>query len=202
MMLIRLLLFFPLFGFCNLLIHDENLENESASFQETVNLVVQIIEEQPTAIEDWTGNRIYLVPERISINRVGTCLRQKNSIIQLPSLASDSRGIFLKCGQKLENKEAQEHYDKAAAALRDAVFHSIGVGAVVEIPPLAAIELYNAVQAWKEAAMEYNAGYECEHGPYDPFGKNSSLSDRNTRREANGRNEPPDNSYDPYHSNN
>lgn len=45
----------------------------------------------------------------------------------------------------------------------------MSAGIMVEVPPLALFELYNAVGSWKEAAREYNAGCEardCDH-PYE-----------------------------------
>lgn len=58
-----------------------------------------------------------------------------------------------------ENKQkAQEHFDRAGEALIEAIGHSIGTGITIECPPLALFEGYQAVEAWKEAAHEYNEG--------------------------------------------
>jgi RHS repeat-associated protein len=57
------------------------------------------------------------------------------------------------------SEKAQEHYDNARDALIEAIGHSMAVGASIEIPPIALIEVYNAARCWVEAATEYNAGY-------------------------------------------
>ena len=57
-------------------------------------------------------------------------------------------------------EKAQEHFDNAWEALLEAVIHSMAVAATVEVPPLAAAEVYNATKCWIEAAREYNRGCE------------------------------------------
>lgn len=54
------------------------------------------------------------------------------------------------------------HYDNARESLIDALGHSAAAGITIEVPPLAAYEVYQAVEAWKECAQEYCAGMEAE----------------------------------------
>lgn len=124
--------------------------------------VLQIIAEQPDSIEDWVEDRVYLSPQRIAITRRGAFLYRKASIIPLPPFAVDQKGIFIQCKKEGVSKEAQEHYDKAKEALIDAIGQSIGAGLTIECPPLAIYEGYRAVESWKEAAREYNAGMASE----------------------------------------
>lgn len=137
-------------------------EEEIHKTQIVASKVLQIIEEQPDAIEDWVEDRIYLSPQRITITRQGAFLYQKASAILLPPFAMDQKGIFIQCKKEDVSQEAQEHYDRATEALIDALGHSMGAGLTIECPPLAIYEGYKAVEAWKEAAREYNAGVAAE----------------------------------------
>ncbi|HNA62334.1 MAG TPA: hypothetical protein PKW79_04585 [Rhabdochlamydiaceae bacterium] len=61
-------------------------------------------------------------------------------------------------------READEHFANARKAGVAALGHSIGAGAAAAagIPPAAVVEGYQAVEAWKEMAQEYNAGCEAQ----------------------------------------
>lgn len=61
-------------------------------------------------------------------------------------------------------REAQEYFSKAADKVVEAIGHSIAAGLVIECLPAAAIEVYQATKAWKEAAIEYNKGNEIQRG--------------------------------------
>ena len=129
---------------------------EEGSLQErTANAVVQVLLDQPDSIEEWKGDKVYVLPERIRITKSGAFLCRACSCVQIPSFAIDNRGVFLLCSKK----EAQEHYDRAWEALKDAVGHSVGAGAalVAEQPLIGVFEGYRAVEKWKEFGREYNA---------------------------------------------
>lgn len=59
-------------------------------------------------------------------------------------------------GQNAE--KAQEHFDNASEALKAALVHSAAVAAMIDFPPLALYEGYEAVKNWIEWSKEYNAG--------------------------------------------
>ncbi len=105
---------------------------------------------------------MYLLPNRMHITHEGVFISAANSYVQIPSFCSDEHGVFILCKKEEVCAEAQEHYDNAQSALIEAVGHSMMAGAAVEIPPVAVYEAYQAVEAWKECAREYNAGVEAE----------------------------------------
>jgi hypothetical protein len=70
----------------------------------------------------------------------------------------DQNGLFMLCSREDAQREAQEHFDRAGEALIEALGHSTAAGISIECPPLALYEGYQAVEAWKEAAQEYEAG--------------------------------------------
>lgn len=61
-------------------------------------------------------------------------------------------------------KEAQEHYERAWDAFRDALGHSLAAGGAlaVEQPVIGVFEGYVAMEKWKEFGREYSAGVENE----------------------------------------
>lgn len=73
---------------------------------------------------------------------------------QFSTFVIGDQGVFLLCS----DKEAEEHYDRAMGALRDAVGHSLGAGAAFAVEQLAigVFEGYQAVEKWKEFGREYH----------------------------------------------
>lgn len=130
------------------------------SKSERIEAVVRILQEQPDSIEGWCQDRVYIYPERITINKGGVFVCKQNLSVQIPSFAIDDHGVFVLCTQA----EAQEHYGKAGEAFRDAVGHSLGAGAAfaAEQPVLGVYEGYRAVEKWKEFGREYHAGVDAE----------------------------------------
>jgi hypothetical protein len=61
------------------------------------------------------------------------------------------------CSKEDAEKEAQEHYDNAVDSVLEALQHSMNAGlGIIQCPPIAIIEIYQACEAWKDAAHEYN----------------------------------------------
>ena len=125
--------------------------------------VLEIMEHQPDSIEIWTGDKVYLCPERIQVKRTGVFVNNRESSIQIPKFFSDENGIFMKCSVEEVNQEAKEHFDKAWEALIDAAAHAAAAALFVEqCPPLAVYEGYKSVEAFKTFGNEYSAGVDCE----------------------------------------
>jgi len=140
--------------------------------------VLQIIEEQPEAIEDWIEDRVYLAPHRIAVTHRGAFLHHRSSAILLPPFAMDEKGIFILCKKKDAEQEALEHYDRGKQAFLEVLEHSIYSGISIECPPIAIFEGYRAVEAWKEWAREYRAAREEEEkGTYTRPEPKSSRDD-------------------------
>ncbi len=69
------------------------------------------------------------------------------------------------------SKEEKEHFSNATDSFIDAIGHSIGAAATLtECLPLSVYEIYQAAEAWKDWAREYNAGCEARdnNGYSDP----------------------------------
>lgn len=139
-----------------------NISECDYKIQGVARTVLQILEEQPDSIEDWSGDRIYLNPERIHVSRNGVFVSNRRSKVMLEAFAVDKRGVFIRCQKEHVSKEAQDHYDRAREALIEGIGHSAAAGVSIEIAPVAVYEGYQAVESFKEAAREYNAGVECE----------------------------------------
>ncbi len=108
-------------------------------------------------------DKIYFSPDRSIVTRGGAYVYTEDSQVLLPAYGVDEKGIFTFCKQKDVNRAAEEHYKKSREALVDAVEQSMAAGVLLpEFPPLGAIAGYKAVQSWKEAAEQYNAGVEAE----------------------------------------
>lgn len=167
-MVLLAFIFLNISGFANV--------QRKGNVSKNIYAILKIIQEQPDAIEGWIEDRVYITPSRIAVTYDGVFLHHRESIITLPSYVFDEDGIFVRCENDQENKEAQEHYNKAKEALLDAIGHSFGAGISIDgCPPLALYEGYKAIQSWKEAAKEYNAGVECEQrGTYSSPEPNSS----------------------------
>lgn len=58
---------------------------------------------------------------------------------------------------------AQEHFEKAKQALKDAIQHAANAGGTIVYPPTFVNELANAIDNFKTAAKEYNIGTALEH---------------------------------------
>ncbi len=134
-------------------------QRESVTLQRYVGAIktLQIFREQPDSVEAWIDDKVYLAPERMAVTRKGVLLCKDRSMIMLPSLSLDDKGVFIQCREEDLSREAQEHLDRAKDAFVDALESSIGAGLAIECPPVAAFAGYNAVQSWKEWAREYNA---------------------------------------------
>ncbi|MBP9777424.1 MAG: hypothetical protein KBD36_06265 [Alphaproteobacteria bacterium] len=142
------------------------------------NTCVKIIIEQPESVEAWIDDRLYIKPDRIHLKKQGIFIEDENSSIALPSFKFDENGPFMLCSKEDAEKEAQDHYNRAIERLIEAFAHSIGVAAgLVSIPPAAICEGYFAVEAWIDAAREYN-GY-CEARDRDGY---SDAQDRDRDR--------------------
>lgn len=126
-----------------------------------VAATVRILLEQPDSIEAWKNDKVYLTPERIAVRREGVFVRAQNSNIKIPSFAVDAQGVFILCSKE----EAQDHYDRAWEAFRDAIGHSIGAGAAfaAEQPVIGVYEGYRAIEKYKEFGREYSQGAEAEN---------------------------------------
>ena len=133
-----------------------------ATINESAEATVKILLEQPESIEIWKDNKVYLAPEKIVVLREGVFVHAQHSDVRIPSFAIDDQGVFILCSKE----EAQEHYDRAWEALRDAVGHSIGAGAAfaIEQPLVGVYEGYRAVEKYKEFGREYSQGVEAESG--------------------------------------
>lgn len=179
MMFFRITFLVFIFSFPMLHAQERNIENENLCELKDSTQILRIIEEQPDSVEGWVGDKIYLASYRIAITRRGAYLCNRESRILLPAFALDQNGIFIRCKQKDVGPEAQAHYDRAKEAFLDALGHSAAAGAAIaDLPPVGIYEGYKAVQAWKEAAREYNAGVECEQrGTYCPPEQKSSRDD-------------------------
>jgi hypothetical protein len=68
------------------------------------------------------------------------------------------------CSNKDDSKKKESsgnHFDRGREALIEAMAHSAAAGLAIEVcPPIAIYEGYKAVESWKEAAREYNEGFE------------------------------------------
>jgi len=153
--------------------------------RETASEILRILKEQPESIEACGIGRVYIRPDRLHITRKGVYLKREHSSVPISRFAFDEKGIFLPCSaQELshEAKEANEHFDRAVEALIEAVVHSISVGAVVEVPPLAIYEIYQASQNFIEAAKQYNEycrlnGYDWREGSSNDNNGGSNYAD-------------------------
>ena len=142
-----------------------------------VNGVLRILTEYPDAIVKWEEEKVYFSPENVVITEAGAFIfTTECSAVFIPAYSVDTYGIFALCKKEEVCQEAKEHYGKAADKLVEAIQHSTAAGLTIQIPPVAILEGYQAVEAWKEAAREYNAGIKAERESNNAAASSESYS--------------------------
>lgn len=63
--------------------------------QEENQMISQILEEQPDAVQGYEEGKLYLSPDRISTTAYGIYLQSEESSIYLPQLSSDQNGCYI-----------------------------------------------------------------------------------------------------------
>jgi len=100
---------------------------------------------------------------KVNILGDGLYLDSEGIFLLCKSITEEKIYNFELCAKKEMNLEAFKHYQEARSHGWDFLGHSLAAGSLVEIPPLAVIESFNAVQSLKKMADEYLKAWDIEH---------------------------------------